>query len=147
MPYFIAVLAVLLLGSASLSANWPAWRGPTLDGVSAETNLPLTWSPSQNIAWKLPLPQWSGATPIIWGNTIFLNVAEAAGRNLSVGAVDRPTGQPMWKKPLGQGNHREQKQNMSSPSPVTDGVTVWVMTGTGFLRAFDFSGRELWLRD
>ena len=39
------------------------------------------------------------------------------------------------------------KQQMSSPSPVTDGTTVWVMTGTGLLRAFDFAGKELWLRD
>ncbi|MGH9658579.1 MAG: PQQ-binding-like beta-propeller repeat protein, partial [Bryobacteraceae bacterium] len=115
--------------------------------MSVETNLPLKWSPSENIAWKLPLPQWSGATPIIWGNTIFLNVAEADGNNLSLWAVDRTTGQPMWKKALGGGNHRERKQNMSSPSPVTDGTTVWVMTGTGFLRALDFTGRELWMRD
>jgi outer membrane protein assembly factor BamB len=118
-----------------------------MDGVSAETNLPLKWSQSENIAWKLPLPQWSGATPIIWGNTVFLNVGEADGHNLSLWAVDRATGQPIWKRPLGGGNHRERKQNMSSPSPVTDGTTVWVMTGTGFLRAFDFKGRELWMRD
>ena len=39
------------------------------------------------------------------------------------------------------------KQNMSSPSPVTDGRTVWVMTGTGMLKAFDFDGKELWMRD
>src|SRR5262245_12420316 len=141
------VAAIVVSATVSLSANWPAWRGPTRDGVSDETNLPLKWSPSENIAWKLPLPQWSGATPIIWSNTIFLNVAEADGHNLSLWAVDRVTGKPIWKRPLGGGNHREQKQNMSSPSPVTDGTTLWVMTGIGFLRAFDFSGRELWLRD
>ena len=39
------------------------------------------------------------------------------------------------------------KQNMSSPSPVTDGTHVWVMTGTGILKAFDFAGNELWARD
>ena len=36
---------------------------------------------------------------------------------------------------------------MSTPSPVTDGTNVWVMTGTGILKAFDFSGKELWMRD
>ena len=41
----------------------------------------------------------------------------------------------------------QRKQNMSSPSPVTDGTTVWVMTGTGILKAFDFKGKELWVRD
>src|SRR5438093_10486706 len=45
------------------------------------------------------------------------------------------------------GNHQERKQNMSTPSPVTDGTLVWVMTGTGILKAFDFSGVEKWARD
>ncbi len=143
----LAALLLCLGLAPSVSANWPAWRGPTHDGVSAETNIPVSWSPTQNIAWRLPLPQWSGATPIIWNDLIFLSVAEADGTNLSLWAVSRPTGTPLWKKPLGGGNHRERKQNMSSPSPVTDGITVWVMTGTGFLRAFDFTGNELWVRD
>ncbi len=52
-----------------------------------------------------------------------------------------------WKRPLGGGNVRRQKQNMSSPSPVTDGEHVWVMTGTGILKSFDFDGNELWMRD
>ena len=91
-----AVIAVdgwrLLAGSAVLSANWPAWRGPSADGVSPETNLPVKWSPSENIAWKLAMPQWSGATPIIWGDTIFLNVAESDLDTLSLWAVSRQSG-------------------------------------------------------
>jgi hypothetical protein len=53
----------------------------------------------------------------------------------------------VWKRPLGCGNHQERKQNMSTPSPVTDGERIWVMTGTGILKAFDFSGAEIWKRD
>jgi outer membrane protein assembly factor BamB len=53
----------------------------------------------------------------------------------------------MWKTPLSGGNTMMRKQNMSSPSPVTDGTTVWVMTGTGILKAFDFKGAELWSRE
>jgi outer membrane protein assembly factor BamB len=78
---------------------------------------------------------------------VFLNVAEADGDTLSLWAVDRRTGQPVWKRPLSGGNNRQRKQNMSSPSPVTDGTTVWVMTGTGILKAFDFKGSERWARD
>jgi outer membrane protein assembly factor BamB len=143
----VAVIAFLALSTSLHATNWPAWRGPTHDGVSAETNLPHAWSKTDNIAWKLALPQWSGATPIIWENTIFLNVAETDGTNLSLWAVNRANGSVLWKRPLGGGNHQERKQNMSSPSPVTDGTTVWVMTGTGFLRGFDFTGRQLWDRD
>ena len=141
------LLALLLSTTAVLSANWPAWRGPAGDGVSPEKNLPVKWSPTENIAWKLQLPQWSGATPVIWGDTVFLNVAEADGDKLSLWAVGRTKGDILWKRPLSGGNNKQRKQNMSSPSPVTDGTTVWVMTGTGFLRAFDFKGTELWMRD
>jgi len=134
------------LVAATLSAdNWPQWRGPQLNGVSTETGLPLKWTADSNVAWKLPLPEWSGATPIVWGNSIFLNVAE--GNALSLWCVDRKGPAVLWKAPLGGGNHKEQKQNMSSPSPVTDGTHVYVMTGTGILKGFDFKGNALWSRD
>jgi outer membrane protein assembly factor BamB len=125
--------------------NWPAWRGPSANGVSTETNLPVKWSKTENIAWRLALPEWSGSTAIIWGERIFLNVAQ--GTELYLWCVDRTKGEPLWKKHLSGNNHQERKQNMSSPSPVTDGRNVWVMTGTGILKSFDFEGKELWVRD
>ena len=140
------VLLLLALGSAPAYAeNWPAWRGPSANGISGETTLPARWSKTENITWKLDLPEWSGSTAIIWGEHIFLNVAQ--GADLHLWAVDRTKGQPIWKRHLSGGNHQERKQNMSSPSPVTDGRHVWVMTGTGILKAFDFGGKEIWARD
>jgi outer membrane protein assembly factor BamB len=146
------IALALTLGMAVVARiaadNWPQWRGPDLNGVSREKGLPIKWSPTENIAWKLLLPSRSGATPIIWNDYIFLNVAlqEATG-DLELWCVDRNTGEVLWKKPLSGGNNMQRKQNMSSPSPVTDGTTVWVMTGTGILKAFDFKGTELWARD
>jgi outer membrane protein assembly factor BamB len=103
---------------------------------------------TKNIAWKLPLPAYSGSTPIIWGDTIFLSVATAANTGeLELWAIDRGTQTVKWKRRLADSNHMERKQNMSSPSPVTDGRHVWVMTGVGILKAFDFEGKELWARD
>ena len=139
-------LLLPLLATSFLTAeNWPQWRGPGLDGVSHESNLPVKWSANENITWKLDLPAWSGATPIIWGDYIFLNVAE--GDSLGIWCVDRRGPTVLWKRPLGTGNVKMRKQNMSSPSPVTDGTHVWVMTGTGILKAFDFKGNEVWMRD
>lgn len=125
--------------------NWPQWRGPSANGLSAEKNLPVSWSVTENITWKLPLPSLSGSTPIVWGDRIFLNVAENG--SLFLWAVDRAKGAPLWKQHLGDGDNKQRKQNMSTPSPVTDGKNVWVMTGTGILKGFDFSGKELWARD
>jgi outer membrane protein assembly factor BamB len=140
MIHLSVVLAVL-----AGPAYWPQWRGPDHNGTSAETGLPLRWSATENVAWKLPLPEFSGATPIIWGDHVFLNVAE--GDALSLWAVDRKSGSVLWKRPLGAGNIKMRKQNMSSPSPVTDGKAVYVMTGTGILKSYDFAGQERWSRD
>ena len=143
---FILVTTVLILAAAPLGAwNWPQWRGPQLNGLSGEKGLPVKWSKTEGVAWKVAMPERSGATPIVWGDHLFLNVGE--GSDLALWAINRNTGAILWKRPLGGGNVRMRKQQMSSPSPVTDGRNVWVMTGTGLLRAFDFAGKELWLRD
>ena len=81
----------------------------------------------------------------MWGDRIFLNVAD--GGDLSLWSVDRTRGLPIWKRRVAGGNVQKRKQNMSSPSPVTDGRNVWAMTGTGILKAFDWDGNEVWTRD
>lgn len=124
--------------------NWPHWRGPARTGVSA-AEAPVHWSRDENVRWRLPLPGMSGATPIVWGDRVFLNVAEDG--KLFLWAVDRRSGAPVWQRELDDRDENKRKGNMSSPSPVTDGESVWVMTGTGVLTGFDFSGERLWRRD
>ena len=143
----LVTLTTVLTVSASSAAgeNWPAWRGPSLNGVSSEKDLPVRWGTEENIVWKLEMPDWSGSTPIIWREKIFLNVA--ASEEIQLWCIDRNTGVPIWKKHVSDGNHRQRKQNMSSPSPVTEGQNVYVMTGTGILTAFNFDGDQLWRRD
>ncbi len=103
---------------------------------------------TKGISWKLPLPAYSGSTPIIWGETIFLNVATGTNTgDLELWAIDRNKQSVTWKRPLAAGNNMQRKQNMSTPSPITDGKYVWVMTGVGILKAFDFGGKEIWTRD
>jgi outer membrane protein assembly factor BamB len=141
----LAVVVLVMLSAMRGAAEpWPQWRGPSLNGISAEKNLPTKWSTTENVTWKLKTPEYSGSTPIVWGDHVFLNVGD--GNELWFWNVDRTTGVVRWKRPLGIGNRRMMKQNMSSPSPVTDGTLVWVMTGTGILKAFDFSGKEIWMR-
>jgi outer membrane protein assembly factor BamB len=139
------VATLLVLFGIAKADNWPQWRGPSLNGVSNEKNLPVKWTVEENVAWKVPMPGYSGSTPIIWRDRIFLNVAD--GDNLFLWCLNKTNGEVIWKKPLGAGNVKMRKQNMSSPSPVTDGRSVYVMTGTGILKGFDFTGKELWTRD
>jgi outer membrane protein assembly factor BamB len=142
----LSTIAVVVCATCHLLAdNWPQWRGPQLNGTATETNLPIRWSKAEGLAWSLPLPAWSGSTPIVWNTRVFLNVAE--GPRLWLWCVDRANGSAIWKRQVAEGNRQIRKQNMSSPSPVTDGTHVWVMTGTGVLKAFDFEGKERWTRD
>jgi outer membrane protein assembly factor BamB len=146
-----AVLALVLsslVGGSLAADSWPHWRGPTMNGISTEKALPTTWSATENVAWKLPLPAYSGSTPIIWNDLVFLNVAtERATGQVELWTVDRNTKAVAWKRQLAGENRTGRKQNMASPSPVTDGTHVWAMTGTGIMKAFDFAGKEIWTRD
>jgi outer membrane protein assembly factor BamB len=144
--YSLGIMALVLLSFVIVHAeNWPQWRGPGLNGVSTEKNLPVKWTTEENVVWKVAMPGFSGSTPIIWRDRIFLNVAN--GDVLEFWCLDKSKGEVLWKKQLGAGNVKMRKQNMSSPSPVTDGRSVYVMTGTGILKGFDFSGKELWTRE
>jgi outer membrane protein assembly factor BamB len=150
----VTLLVTCSVVSLNAADNWPHWRGPSANGISAEKGLPTKWSAvsTENLIWKLPMPAMSGSTPIIWGDRIFLSVAEplpdtGEKPSLNLWCVDRIKGTILWQRPLGGGNDMQRKSNRSAPSPVTDGTGVWVLTGTGVLKGFDFNGKELWARD
>ncbi len=173
----LAVTPAMLWGAVALSpaashANWPHWRGPEGNGVSRATNLPTIWSLEKNIIWKTPMPAWSGGTPVIWGDRIFVtSPSESASANAGGGQAQNPrgdgfgtrrdpggqsllliclsrkNGSVLWKKELDRGNQVWMKQNASSPSPVTDGKHVWVVTGNGVVTALTMDGKEVWKRN
>jgi outer membrane protein assembly factor BamB len=191
----ITVLAVAFAQTAALAGdNWPQWRGPSGNGLSDSTNLPTTWNleKNENIVWKSALPSWSGGTPIIWGDVIFVTSPtpststtapatrqpepkrepppqppgggfkgkggkggggyggdgrDPGGPILMLLCLSKKDGKTLWQRELDEGNRTYRKQNCSSPSPVTDGKHVWVVTGTGAVAAFDFDGKQLWKRN
>lgn len=65
-------MAVCLAGSNVAAWNWPQWRGPSSQGVSLETGLPTTWSPSQNVAWRASLAGLGTSSPIVWGDRVIV---------------------------------------------------------------------------
>ncbi len=70
-------LACLAIAATAVSADWPQWRGPHGDGISTAKNLPIDWNADKNIAWKTALPSWSGSTPIIVGDRVFVTSPSA----------------------------------------------------------------------
>jgi outer membrane protein assembly factor BamB len=134
-----------LAAVSGLAENWPQWRGPFLNGSTTESNLPDSFSRTENVLWSVPLPGVSHATPIVWEDTVFVHSPDADG-NLLLLCLDQPTGKIRWQKQIGLGNRSIGRNNMASPSPVTDGKTVWASCASGDLAAYDFSGKELWTR-
>lgn len=129
------------------AANWPQWRGPNLDGTSPEKNLPLDWSAEKGVKWKTPMAGFSGATPAIWGDSIFVSSPDAT-KNLVLICVNKKDGAVRWQTIVSEGGDITKRNgNMASPSPVTDGKTVWALYGNGALAALDFSGKILWQRN
>jgi outer membrane protein assembly factor BamB len=138
------LVIALSISGAVFAENWPGWRGPAGNGISSEKNLPVEWSPTQNVAWKLALPGSAGASPVVWGDRIFLTSVNEAGDLLLI-AVDT-NGKQVWQKAVSTGNKtaRGDEGNSASPSPVTDGQHVWAFMGDGTLACYSMSGDEIW---
>ncbi|NUM53061.1 MAG: PQQ-like beta-propeller repeat protein [Candidatus Hydrogenedentes bacterium] len=155
--------SIALAGAGSAQENWPQWRGPDGNGVSTATGLPVTWSETENINWKTPLPSWSGSTPIVWGDKVFVvspsettNNAEASGRGrfsdpggdtLLLLCLAKGDGKILWERELDKGNTIGRKGNSTSPSPVTDGTHIWAVTGTGSVTALSMDGTVVWSKN
>jgi outer membrane protein assembly factor BamB len=144
--YVVGLLCWVLgmRASAVRADNWPAWRGPDKNGLCKETKLPVQWSETKNIAWKLPLPGAGGATPVIWKDRIFLTSVDGKDHVLlSIGTG----GKVLWKRLVGSGGRtkiRGDEGNDASASPSTDGRHVFAYVGTGDLACFDFDGHPVW---
>ncbi|MEP7270621.1 MAG: PQQ-binding-like beta-propeller repeat protein, partial [Acidobacteriota bacterium] len=117
--------------TAAKTANWPGWRGPDSQGISAETGLPTEWSPTKNVKWKTAIPGRGHSSPIVWGDKVFLttsfegeaiagakppkhmlgneefvhpdSVAGNREHTLKVLCLDRRTGKMLWERIAYQG--------------------------------------------
>ncbi len=143
----LAVGLALVLAQPLFAENWPQWRGPFSNGSTSEKNLPVQWSKTENVAWSQPLPGPSAATPIVWGDTVFVPTADATNKTLLAMAIDRKSGKVLWREKVAEGIRRDEKSNLASPSPATDDQLVIFFYGNGDLVAFDFAGKKLWSRN
>ncbi len=166
--------------------DWPQWRGPRGNGISAETGLPHQWSSSQNIAWKVPLEGLGASSPIVLGDRIFVTSQTGnvpiqqgmptrlarddkdlagkenpiGGRNMSaarpgdkvmliVEAISRTDGRRLWKystPATGEFPQLNEKHNLATPTPVTDGKIVYALFGNGQIVALGMDGKPVWTR-
>jgi len=141
------ILAALAIPTLAWARDWPQWRGPFFNGSTDETNLPDSWAEDENIAWISPLPGPSGATPVICNGRVFISSMVGRGPEFVALCFDAKNGKKLWEKSIGADSRRFPRNNMASPSPVTDGESVFFLYGSGHLIGFDYEGRELWSRN
>ena len=144
----LALAGLFLLTTTSLfAANWPNWRGPNYDGSSDEKNLPAQFSKTENVKWVATMPGPSAATPVIWGDHVFVSSTDASAKTLRALALDRKTGKVLWNEEVATGFNQDHMSTFSAPSPITDGQLVYFYYGNGALAAFDFAGKKIWTRN
>jgi len=168
----------LLLAICALAQgdnNWPSWRGPHANGVADQSATPPTkWDEQTNIRWKIETPGKGSASPIIWGDQLFIVTAVKTNREaksaelpkvdprfqtktqpptnfyrFEVISYDRHTGKENWRKVAAEavpheGHHAT--HSYAAGSPTTDGKRLYVSFGSFGIFAFDLEGNALWQR-
>ena len=161
---FISTVSVVLFISSNTYAAsgqdyWPNWRGPDNTGASKTANPPVTWSETENIKWKVPVPGEGLSTPIVWENkVIFLAAIETDTKGsgsineykFDVVCLDRETGKTLWQKtPIQTAPHEGHQQtgSFASSSAVTDGNHIWAGFGSRGVYCYDMDGNKIWDKD
>jgi len=172
----IGTAGLALVGAALLSGVvtatdpvaeqfWPQWRGPYASGVSRRADPPLEWSETKNIRWKIEIPGRGSASPVVWGDRLFVATAipvgipgaaahEARGgieprdvHRFVIMAIDRRSGRVAWERTARE--ERPHQPSMkdgtwASSSAITDGRRVFAFFESSGLYAYDMEGALLW---
>jgi outer membrane protein assembly factor BamB len=137
----------LIANTASLSVakdlEWPQFRGPESRGLADQASPPIQFGPETNMLWKVPVPA-GHSSPIVVGDRILFNAAE--GKTLLTCAVDRRTGQSLWRGEVPVDKlEKFHEVNTAAPcTPVTDGQLVFSYLPSFGLVAYDLEGKERW---
>jgi outer membrane protein assembly factor BamB len=162
-------------GSQAREDNWPQWRGPRADGVAPRADPPIEWSEQKNVRWKVSIPGSGSATPIVWGDRVFILTAVDTHRDADAAALpkpdprfskrtqpprtyyrflvlclDRATGLVLWQKVATEqvpheGHHPT--HSYAAASPTTDGKHLYVSFNSFGVYCYDLDGNLQWQRD
>ncbi len=183
---FVSALAAALLvpatpgaaqsDTSASAADWPQWRGPLATGAAPAGDPPSGWSETENVRWKIEIPGHGQASPIVWGDHVFVLTAVPAGPgddsgngffsrlrrrfmgtvrsgdllNFVLVAIDRRDGSVVWERTAVTEQPHEGRHNTgswASGSAVTDGEVVCAFFGSRGLYCYDMDGNPLWDRD
>ena len=144
--YFCMLLSFL----PAADLNWPSYRGPKGDGHAEAANLPVKWGESENVRWKIPVPGRAWASPVVWGNQIWLSNATEDGKKLGALAVDKDTGKIIHditlfeiEKPM----FIWKTNSYASSTPVIEEGRIFLHYGSAGTACVDTkTGKTIWAR-
>ena len=149
------LMTFLAAASVAVAGDWPEFRGPSKQGLADSRGLPVTWSETEHVAWKVPIPGLAWSSPVVTGDRIILTTAVPQGdgakapQSLQVRCLLVGTGELLWQVDVfdqpGEGIEMHRKNSHASPTPVVEGDRVYVHFGphgTACLNVSD--GDVLW---
>ena len=164
----LLMLVLAVATTAALTADeWPQFRGPSAGVAPDDPALPDTWSTTQNVAWKVPIPGLGWSSPVVWGDHVFVTTvvnstaqdppkpgfylgdwaASPAPHKWMVYDIDFRSGKVRWEREVSgaaPSKAKHLKNTYASETAVTDGERVYAYFGNAGLFAFDFSGKPVW---
>ncbi|MFM7059116.1 MAG: PQQ-binding-like beta-propeller repeat protein [Planctomycetota bacterium] len=152
-PALLVAGLLILIPPEIPGGDWKQWRGP-LGNNTAEPGqkLPVEWSDSRNVVWKVPVPGRGHSSPIVFGNLVVLCSADEKTQTQAVLAFDRRTGKPLWLTPVSQGGFPtlHPKNTHASTTAATDGQRIYAAFNHHEkieVVALDLNGKVLWRTD
>jgi outer membrane protein assembly factor BamB len=146
----VGTFALFAAASVALAENWPGFRGPRGDGVSAEKGLPLTWSATEHVRWKIELPGPGNSSPVVWGDRVYITQSlDKKGHQRSLMCLDRKDGKKVWQRDVEYKPDEPTFEGWfyAQATPVTDGQRIIVSYGSAGLYCYDMDGKQAWHHD
>ena len=146
----LAPLFVLVLTATGSAADWLQFRGTDNTGVAADAKPPVTFSPTENVAWKAPLPGRGVSGPIVIGDRVVVSASSGPVKEdkLHVLCFDATSGKQLWQRQFwatGRPYHHPTSSN-AAPTPASDGQRIFAFYSSNDLVCLDLEGNLLWYR-
>jgi len=147
-PVAPEVPVAMIEPGAEAQKYWPRWRGPSGQGYVKGSGYVDTWTDTQNVVWRAPVPGSGNSSPIVWGDLVFLTTSYDEGTRKAIVAFRRSDGALLWEAfaPEAPAERTNAKNGYASGTPSTDGKRVYAYLGNHGLLAVDFKGKQAWHR-
>ena len=147
---FLLALPLFLSLPIAAEETWPQFRGPTGQGISNATGLPLQWSETEHVTWKTAIHGKAWSSPVVSGSQVWLTTASEEGHDLFAIAVDRASGKVLHDLKLfhvEKPQYADRFNSYGSPTPVIEDDRVYISLGSSGTACLDTqTGRVLWER-